>query len=87
MAIYDAKRCLPGGQPGPWGDPVSLTYEHRDVLLYAVGIGVSLGAAVVGVGVARSMAAGAASCGGGARAALCGSNKRTRWTSPSGHGQ
>nr|MBP8310062.1 hypothetical protein [Burkholderiaceae bacterium] len=40
MAIYDAKRSLPGGQPGPWGEPVSIRYDQRDVLLYAVGIGV-----------------------------------------------
>ena len=40
MAIYDAKRSLPGGQPGPWGEPVDIRYDQRDVLLYAVGIGV-----------------------------------------------
>ena len=39
MAIYDAKAALPGGEPGPWGDPVSIAYDRRDVLLYAVGIG------------------------------------------------
>jgi acyl dehydratase len=26
-------------QPGPWGAPVPISYEQRDVLLYAVGIG------------------------------------------------
>lgn len=41
MAKYDAKVALPGGEPGPWGDPVSISYNERDVLLYAVGIGIS----------------------------------------------
>ena len=41
MAIYDAKKSLPGGEPGPWGDAVSIRYDQRDVLLYAVGIGAS----------------------------------------------
>ena len=40
MAIYDAKAALPGGEPGPWGDPVTISYDKRDVLLYAVGIGI-----------------------------------------------
>lgn len=40
MAIYDAKAALPGGEPGPWGEPVTITYDKRDVLLYAVGIGI-----------------------------------------------
>ena len=39
MAIYQAKAALPNGDPGPWGDPVSISYDRRDVLLYAVGIG------------------------------------------------
>lgn len=39
MANYDAQSALPGGAPGPWGEPVSISYEQRDVLLYAVGIG------------------------------------------------
>lgn len=40
MATYDAKAALPGGAPGPWGAPVAITYDTRDVLLYAVGIGI-----------------------------------------------
>ncbi len=40
MAIYDAEAALPGGEPGPWGDPVTISYDKRDVLLYAVGIGI-----------------------------------------------
>ncbi len=39
MTTYDALSALPDGKPGPWGEPVSITYERRDVLLYAVGIG------------------------------------------------
>ena len=39
MAIYDAQSALPGGEPGPWGEPVAINYDQRDVLLYAVGIG------------------------------------------------
>lgn len=41
MATYDAKASLPGGTPGPWGAPVAFTYDQRDVLLYAVGIGIT----------------------------------------------
>ncbi len=41
MATYDAKASLPGGSPGPWGAPVAFTYDQRDVLLYAVGIGIT----------------------------------------------
>ena len=40
MATYDATGALPGGEPGPWGEPVSISYQQRDVLLYAVGIGI-----------------------------------------------
>lgn len=40
MAKYNALAILPGGQPGPWGEPVKLSYQKRDVLLYAVGIGI-----------------------------------------------
>lgn len=40
MATYDALAALPGGDPGPWGDPVKISYDKRDVLLYAVGIGI-----------------------------------------------
>jgi acyl dehydratase len=39
MAIFNAKAVLSGGDPGPWGSAVSMSYERRDVLLYAVGIG------------------------------------------------
>jgi peroxisomal enoyl-CoA hydratase 2 len=39
MATYNAQAALPGGEPGPWGDPISISYDQRDVLLYAVGIG------------------------------------------------
>jgi|TARA_Y100000310_G_scaffold339896_1_gene434012 acyl dehydratase len=39
MAKYDAQSALPGGEAGPWGDPVTVKYDRRDVLLYAVGIG------------------------------------------------
>jgi hypothetical protein len=39
MARFDAQAALPGGQPGPWSEPVPITYDQRDVLLYAVGIG------------------------------------------------
>ncbi len=40
MATYDAVSALPDGEPGPWGDPVAIRYDRRDVLLYAVGIGI-----------------------------------------------
>ena len=39
MAVYDALGALPGREPGPWGEPVTIRYDRRDVLLYAVGIG------------------------------------------------
>ena len=41
MATYDALGLLPDGAPGPWGGPVSILYDQRDVLLYAVGVGVT----------------------------------------------
>ena len=40
MATYNASAALPGGEPGPWGNTVSISYDQRDVLLYAVGIGI-----------------------------------------------
>ena len=40
MATYNAQAALPDGNPGPWGEPVSISYDQRDVLLYAVGIGI-----------------------------------------------
>jgi acyl dehydratase len=39
MAVFDAKIALPGDEPGPWGAPVPIAYDKRDVLLYAVGVG------------------------------------------------
>ncbi|MEE2776099.1 MAG: MaoC/PaaZ C-terminal domain-containing protein [Acidobacteriota bacterium] len=39
MATYNAQAALPNGDPGPWGDPVEISYHRRDVLLYAVGVG------------------------------------------------
>ncbi len=41
MATYNAVAALPDGKPGPWGDSVPISYDQRDVLLYAVGIGVT----------------------------------------------
>jgi len=40
MAQYNAQQALPDGQPGPWGDEVRIAYQKRDVLLYAIGIGI-----------------------------------------------
>lgn len=40
MPTYDAQSALPNGEPGPWGEPMQISYKQRDVLLYAVGIGV-----------------------------------------------
>lgn len=39
MPTYNAKAALPEGAPGPWGTPVPIRYDRRDVMLYAVGIG------------------------------------------------
>jgi acyl dehydratase len=39
MPTFDARAVLPDDQPGPWGEPVPIRYDRRDVLLYAVGIG------------------------------------------------
>jgi acyl dehydratase len=41
MATYRPRLLLPDDQPGPWSDPVTIDYDQRDVLLYAVGIGCS----------------------------------------------
>lgn len=41
MPTFDALAALPGGAPGPWGEPVAIAYDTRDVLLYAVGIGLT----------------------------------------------
>ncbi len=40
MVVFDALGALPDDQPGPWGDSVAIRYDRRDVLLYAVGIGI-----------------------------------------------
>lgn len=40
MPTYNAQAALPGGNPGPWSEPVTIRYDQRDVLLYAVGIGI-----------------------------------------------
>ena len=39
MATYNARAALPNDEPGPWGAPVEIAYDQRDVLLYATGIG------------------------------------------------
>jgi peroxisomal enoyl-CoA hydratase 2 len=39
MATYHPERLLAGDQAGAWCAPVPISYEQRDVLLYAVGIG------------------------------------------------
>ena len=28
MAKYDALAALPGGEPGPWGEPVTINYDQ-----------------------------------------------------------
>ena len=40
MATYNALAALPDGEPGPWGEAVEIAYDQRDVLLYAVGVGI-----------------------------------------------
>lgn len=40
MAIYNATAALPNNEPAAWGEPVTIRYDQRDVLLYAVGIGI-----------------------------------------------
>jgi acyl dehydratase len=39
MIEYQPRKILPDDAPGPWSDPLSIAYDQRDVLLYAVGIG------------------------------------------------
>ena len=34
MAKYDALGALPGGDPGPWGEPVTIKYDQRDAVSY-----------------------------------------------------
>ena len=41
MATYHPRALLPDDQPGAWSAPVPISYDRRDVLLYAVGIGCS----------------------------------------------
>ena len=41
MATFNPGALLVNHQPGPWGDPVPISYDQRDVLLYAVGVGSS----------------------------------------------
>ncbi len=41
MPTYNAQAALPGGEPGPWGDATTITYDQRDVLLYALGLGIN----------------------------------------------
>ena len=41
MTTYNTLAALPGGDPGPWGQPLPIAYTVRDVLLYAVGIGIT----------------------------------------------
>ena len=38
MATFNAITALPNNAPGPWGDDVLISYDLRDVLLYAVGL-------------------------------------------------
>ncbi len=40
MVVYNPQAVLKDGEPGPWGPPVEISYTKRDVLLYAVGIGI-----------------------------------------------
>ena len=39
MAIFNPRALLTGDAPGAWSAPVPVTYDRRDVLLYAVGVG------------------------------------------------
>lgn len=41
MAIYQPQALLAEQGPGAWSAPVPITYDQRDVLLYAVGVGCS----------------------------------------------
>ena len=41
MAIYHPQALLQGDEPGAWSAPTPITYTQRDVLLYAVGVGIS----------------------------------------------
>ena len=38
MATFNPRAILAGNEPGAWSAPVPITYDQRDVLLYAVGI-------------------------------------------------
>ena len=39
MVTYNARAALPNDEAGPWGAPVKIAYDQRDVLLYSTGIG------------------------------------------------
>lgn len=39
MAIFNPAAVLIDQQPSPWGELMPIVYDQRDVLLYAVGIG------------------------------------------------
>jgi acyl dehydratase len=41
MVTYHPERLLDGDAPGPWSEPVAIAYTRRDVMLYAVGIGLT----------------------------------------------
>ena len=41
MATYHPEALLRGDEPGPWSPLLDIPYTQRDVLLYAVGIGLS----------------------------------------------
>ena len=43
MAIFNPRAILSGDAPGSWGPSVPIAYDQRDVLLYAVGIGIGAG--------------------------------------------
>ncbi len=40
MATFNALAALPNDEPGSLGEPITIRYDQRDVLLYAVGIGI-----------------------------------------------
>jgi acyl dehydratase len=41
MAVYSVAHLFPEGRPGEWSPPLTIRYDIRDVLLYAVGVGAS----------------------------------------------
>ena len=48
MAIFNPRALLTGDAPGDWSAPVPITYNQRDVLLYAVGAAVIGGTSLFG---------------------------------------